>query len=144
MPRGRSRTAREAIAEGFKYIGTPYVWGGGSLSRGIDCSHFVCACFGMGYLTTHSMVFSNELASRDFTRHSISIGMKPGDIVVQNNGSGGHTGICAKRNGAQGVLQSAGGVGVCFIGGHGGDAWTTIWRPLEGGGGVVPVKWTKS
>jgi hypothetical protein len=33
--------AREAL----KYLGTPYVWGGNSLTRGIDCSHYVAAVY---------------------------------------------------------------------------------------------------
>ena len=29
------------VAEALKYVGNPYVWGGNSLTNGIDCSHFV-------------------------------------------------------------------------------------------------------
>lgn len=137
MPKGRQRTAAQAIAFGMQYVNkVPYAWGGNNLdSRGIDCSHFVCKCYGMGYETTATMVSANSaLGSRDFKRMSYSAGAKPGDILVFN----GHTGIKIKN----GTLQSYGGHGVGTLGGAGSGGWTTIWRPKEGYG-VFPVKWTK-
>lgn len=146
MPKGRGRTAAQAIAFGFKYAdtGIPYKWGGNSLTKtgGIDCSHFVCKCYDMGYETTATMVSKNSaLGSRDFTRMSYSKGAKPGDILVYN----GHTGMKAKRpsDGILGTLESYGSHGPGFLKGAGSGGWTTIWRPKEGMG-IYPVKWKKS
>jgi len=37
--------ASQVIAFGMQYLGTPYVWGGTNLSRGVDCSGFVYSVF---------------------------------------------------------------------------------------------------
>lgn len=36
---------RAVRTEALKYLGTPYVWGGGNLTQGIDCSHYVDRVF---------------------------------------------------------------------------------------------------
>lgn len=132
-PKGRGRTATQAIAEGMKHIGVPYAWGGGSWSSGVDCSHFVCLCYDMGFLATKQMVNTNILENRDFKRYSYSgTSAKEGDILVYD----GHTGIKVKT----GELQAYGGPGFAGQGGKVGilgnhsAPWTTIWRPLEGVG----------
>ena len=40
-----NRTINKAIKVGFKYLGTPFVMPGASLSRGIDCAQFVKAVY---------------------------------------------------------------------------------------------------
>ena len=53
--------AGEVISIGLKYIGTPYLWGGNSLSRGTDCSHFVNQCFRQaGYACPEAPVINME------------------------------------------------------------------------------------
>ena len=141
MPNGRGRTASQAIEEGKKWIGTRYKWGGWGPPNGdsgFDCSHFVCYCYDMDYLTTSSMVNTNDLASRDFERLSYNGNSKEGDILVYD----GHTGIRVKEGelqayGGNGPLGEGGRVGILGIGSA---AWTTIWRPLEGIE-EVPILW---
>ena len=145
MPNGRGNTASQAIEEGKKWIGTPYKWGGGGRPNGetgFDCSHFVCHCYNMGYLSTAYMVTPDSaLGSRDFERLSYNGNSKEGDILVYN----GHTGIRVK----EGELQAYGGSGPQGDGGRvgilgiGSAPWTTIWRPKEGAE-EVPIEWRKS
>lgn len=46
------------VAYADQFVGNPYVWGGNSLTNGIDCSHFVyqvlknCGVYSGGYLTS--------------------------------------------------------------------------------------------
>ena len=55
-PSGKSGSAIVAYADQF--VGNPYVWGGNSLTNGIDCSHFVyqvlknCGVYSGGYETS--------------------------------------------------------------------------------------------
>lgn len=48
--RSSSRDVRDKLSmiqHSFKYVGTPYKWGGNDLENGIDCSAFVQQLFGM-------------------------------------------------------------------------------------------------
>ena len=48
----------QIVAYACQFIGNPYVWGGNSLTHGIDCSHFVwqvlrnCGVYSGGYMTS--------------------------------------------------------------------------------------------
>lgn len=60
-----------------KWIGTKYVWGGNSLTKGIDCSGFVQQVYKhFGYSTPR---VSRDMAKR-YTKISISE-LKPGDLI---------------------------------------------------------------
>lgn len=43
---GDPKSKQEMLEYSFKYVGTKYVWGGNSLTKGIDCSGFVQQLFG--------------------------------------------------------------------------------------------------
>lgn len=60
-----------------KWIGTKYVWGGNSLTKGIDCSGFVQQVYKhFGYTTPR---VSRDMAKK-YTKISISE-LKPGDLI---------------------------------------------------------------
>jgi peptidoglycan DL-endopeptidase CwlO len=73
-------------ATAAKYVGVPYVWGGGSTS-GWDCSGFVKYVYAQHGINV-ARGTSALLASGQFVRTSSP---KPGDLVFQNGG--GHVGI---------------------------------------------------
>jgi cell wall-associated NlpC family hydrolase len=73
-------------ATAAKYVGVPYVWGGGSPS-GWDCSGFVAYVYAQNGINI-SRGTSAIRASGQFVRTSSP---KPGDLVFQNGG--GHVGI---------------------------------------------------
>jgi cell wall-associated NlpC family hydrolase len=73
-------------ATAVKYVGVPYVWGGGSPS-GWDCSGFVAYVYAQNGINI-SRGTSAIRASGQFVRTSSP---KPGDLVFQNGG--GHVGI---------------------------------------------------
>ncbi len=78
---GVSQLRTNMIDYAMKYLGTPYVWGGNSLSRGVDCSGFVQQVFkAYGYSTPR---VSREMA-RTYSAISRSEA-KAGDLVFYHN-----------------------------------------------------------
>lgn len=90
----RMRTAagkgQALVSYASQFIGNPYVWGGTSLTKGVDCSGFVKAVYAhYGYDLPHS---SSALRSVGISVKRSEI--RPGDIVCYN----GHVGIYAGNN----------------------------------------------
>ena len=74
----------------YNFLGNPYVYGGNSLTNGIDCSGFVQQIFGkFGYsLPRTSLAYANVGTRIDYRN------AKPGDILVYKYGDGsGHVAI---------------------------------------------------
>lgn len=70
----------QAIADyGWDYIGTPYVWGGNDLNKGVDCSGFVQQIhlrFGIKLSrTTYTMEYEGRDIGRDLSQ------AMPGDVI---------------------------------------------------------------
>lgn len=78
---GVSQLRTNMIDYAMRFLGTPYVWGGNSLSRGVDCSGFVQQVFkAYGYNTPR---VSREMA-RTYSTVSRSEA-KAGDLVFYHN-----------------------------------------------------------
>lgn len=121
-----------------------YVWGGGS-NTGIDCSHFVCACyFGKSTTEVGSYQYSTTAylgtlcsSGRGFIHLPYSYSRRKAADILNRPKS--HTGICVddykssygdNYKGRDAVIQSYGGHGVGVL--ANGDAWSWIYRPKEG------------
>ena len=85
----------ELIAYARLFEGNPYVWGGNSLTNGIDCSGFTKAIYNhFGY------ELSRVAPSQGYLGIAVSRSqLLPGDIVVfHNNGIGYHVGLYMGNN----------------------------------------------
>jgi cell wall-associated NlpC family hydrolase len=92
-PRPGAINGEDIVREAMRYLGTPYVWGGGS-NRGVDCSGFVYVVFSgpMPQLTRRS--------SFDYFQMGTPVdraGLRPGDLVFFTTYAPGpsHVGIYA-------------------------------------------------
>lgn len=108
----QSAVSGQAIVDYAKqWIGTPYVWGGTSLTNGADCSGFVCRVyehFGFD-------LWKRRTGLRRLVDDGVAIELgtdlsqaQPGDIITCNGGK--HVVIYA---GNDRIVQSTSGKGVC-------------------------------
>lgn len=96
-----------AIKTGFKYLGTPFVMPGASLSSGIDCAQFVCAIYRAAGKNLVSWAHTDNLqtvcrevfyqrAQKNLTKTQLNK-LKPGDLLfyLKNDTSGpiDHVGV---------------------------------------------------
>ncbi len=88
--KGISDVRVSLVAEALKYVGYPYVWGGTSLTKGVDCSGFtmkIYAKYGIS-LPHHSgsqPAYGTKIKASE---------AKPGDLFFYNRGSSiGHVAI---------------------------------------------------
>ena len=85
-----SQTAKDLINTAMQYLGCPYVYGGNSLTKGIDCSGFVKQIFAKyGYTVPRT--------SKEYPNVGTKVPLnqiKPGDILIYKYGSRiGHVAI---------------------------------------------------
>ena len=99
----------ELIAFGKQYLGTPYVYGGESLTKGIDCSSFTQQCYlHIGIKLERTSYWQVKQGTAvPLTRSS----WKPGDLIFYNvNGKIGHVAIYVGGGKILHSAQSVGGV----------------------------------
>ncbi len=78
-------TGQDVVNYACQFIGNPYVWGGESLTNGVDCSGFVMKVYeAFGVKLPHSSTQLRSVGSRVEVSD-----MQPGDIVCYS----GHVGI---------------------------------------------------
>lgn len=80
---GVSQLRTNMIDFAMKYLGTPYVWGGNSLTRGVDCSGFVKQVFTQYGYGSNMPRTSRDMAAK-YSKVSASEA-KAGDLVFYHN-----------------------------------------------------------
>jgi len=90
---GTPSNKQEMLEYSFKYIGTKYVWGGNSLTGGIDCSGFVKELFEMIDVNLPRTAAEQAKVGKPIERLE---DLQPGDRLYfwdKKRGKIGHTGI---------------------------------------------------
>lgn len=114
----RSRAALASYARNF--TGTPYVWGGNSLTQGVDCSGFVKNLYGKIGLNLPRTAAEQMKVGTPITRYE---DLRPGDrLYFWENGHIGHTGMYS--GGGYFIHSSRGRHGVAT------DYLTPKWRKI--------------
>ena len=99
----------ELIAFGKRYLGTPYVYGGESLTKGIDCSSFTQQCYlHIGIKLERTSYWQVKQGTAVLLTRS---SWKPGDLIFYNvDGKIGHVAIYIGGGKILHSAQSVGGV----------------------------------
>lgn len=110
-----NQAVQNMLEYSFNYIGTPYKWGGNSLTKGIDCSAFVQQLFGKIGVDLPRVASDQALVGQPVTRLE---DLQPGDRLYfweNRRNKIGHTGIFLgffKDGGAYFIHSSSGKKGV--------------------------------
>lgn len=108
---GVSQTRVNLLDYAQKFLGTPYVWGGNSLTKGVDCSGFVQQVFKKyGYSTPR---VSRDMAKK-YSKVSASEA-KPGDLVFYHNLKTGVVDHVAIYMGNGKIIHSCNGVEISNV-----------------------------
>ncbi len=92
-PLSRGGAGYAVVSNALNYRGTPYVWGGTDLQRGIDCSGFVQKLYGGVGVNLPRTAAEQALVGQPITRLQ---DLQPGDRLYfweRKRGKIGHTGI---------------------------------------------------
>ncbi|MGL4363487.1 MAG: NlpC/P60 family protein [Cellulosilyticaceae bacterium] len=89
----------EIVAYGMKFMGTPYVWGGNSLEKGVDCSGFTKEVFDAFGVDISRVSYMQANDGRDISKSSLMAG----DLIFfdtegENDGNISHVGIYMGNN----------------------------------------------
>lgn len=84
LPDGKT-SGEDIVRYALQFVGNPYVWGGNSLTKGIDCSGFVQQVFAHFGITLTRTTYTQANEGREVSYAE----MQPGDVI--NYGS--HTAI---------------------------------------------------
>jgi peptidoglycan DL-endopeptidase CwlO len=94
---GSTVTGQDVVAEAKKYIGLPYVWGGTSITKGVDCSGLVQSVY-------KTLGYDLPRVSADQARAGQPVASmaqaQPGDLIAWDNSS--------RNNGADHIAIYAG------------------------------------
>ncbi len=88
-----SKSVDAMLQYSFNFIGTPYVWGGNSLTKGVDCSGFVQQLFGKIGIDMPRIARAQEKVGQKIENFQ---DLRPGDRLYFHDpklGRIGHTGI---------------------------------------------------
>ncbi|WP_051604819.1 C40 family peptidase [Lachnobacterium bovis] len=103
----RTHGNQAALSFAQQYVGNRYVWGGTSLTNGIDCSGYVMQVFAKyGVSLPHS-----SAAIRGYGKAVKTSEMQPGDVVCYQ----GHVGIYAGNGRLLSALNSRKGITYCSV-----------------------------
>ncbi|NCC15522.1 MAG: hypothetical protein EOM28_04120 [Clostridia bacterium] len=83
-----SSKGAEVVSYAKQFIGTPYVWGGTNLTKGVDCSGFVYSVMKNYGITLNRSSYSMVSNGIEVSKSEL----QAGDLVFFN--SGGNSGIC--------------------------------------------------
>lgn len=104
-PSGSSGYAIVAYADQF--VGNPYVWGGNSLTNGIDCSHFVyqvlknCGVYSGGYVTSSGWRSKGRAVSSLSEARAGDVLCYSGHVAIYD----GHGGIVEAKGAKWGITH---------------------------------------
>lgn len=104
-------TSGSAIASyACQYVGIPYVWGGTSLTSGVDCSGFTMAVF-----SAFGISLPHYAASQYGCGTPVSLSdLSAGDLVFYNGSSGAIEHVAIYVGGGSIVHARGTGYGVCY------------------------------